>query len=195
MATIENIVYEMLTENTGTHFLDSGGEDGRHWQRNQKKSLADFQAETELELLDADSDYPNYYKSLFHHLVNSLEYLDQDTQDLQAWIDANPYHYLDNKDGRGHIIADIEDYMRMTYNQDLEPRCTYTFNFDNSLSQDIQFISLGDTYECNIIALCIHNGADARGGMTDYKIFKMDDEDLFLGDLYIEYVEGEEARA
>ena len=113
MATIENIVYEMLTENTGTHFLDSGGEDGRHWQRNQKKSLADFQVETELELLDADSDYPYYYKSLFHHLVNSLEYFDQDTQDLQAWIDANPYHYLDNKDGRGHIIEDIEDYMRM----------------------------------------------------------------------------------
>ena len=24
---------------------------------------------------------------------------------------------------------------------------------------------------------------------------KMDDEDLFLGDLYIEYIEGEEARA
>ena len=45
MAIIENIVYEMLTENTGTHFLDSGGEDGRHWQVNQKKSLADFQAE------------------------------------------------------------------------------------------------------------------------------------------------------
>ena len=71
----------------------------------------------------------------------------------------------------------------------------HKFNFDNSLSQDIQFISLGDTYDCDIIALCIHNGADARGGMTDYKIFKMDDEEQFLGDLYIEYVEGEEARA
>jgi hypothetical protein len=54
---------------------------------------------------------------------------------------------------------------------------------------------LGDTYDCDTIALCVHNGADARGGMTDYKIFKIDDVDLFLGDIYIEYIEGEEAIA
>ena len=27
---------KMLTENTGVAMCDSGGEDGRHWQRNQK---------------------------------------------------------------------------------------------------------------------------------------------------------------
>ena len=35
----------MLTESTGEHFLDSGGDDGRHWQQNQKKTLSDFESE------------------------------------------------------------------------------------------------------------------------------------------------------
>ena len=39
---IEQTIYNMLTENTGTHMLDSGGGSGRHWQRNQKKSIEDF---------------------------------------------------------------------------------------------------------------------------------------------------------
>ena len=33
----KQVIYNMMIENTGTHFLDSGGEDGRNWQRNQKK--------------------------------------------------------------------------------------------------------------------------------------------------------------
>lgn len=35
MATMDNLICEMLTENTGKHFLDSGGANGRNWQRNQ----------------------------------------------------------------------------------------------------------------------------------------------------------------
>ena len=41
----EQQIYNMLTENTGTHFLDSGGANGRHWQSNIKKSLEDFRRE------------------------------------------------------------------------------------------------------------------------------------------------------
>ena len=36
---IEQTIYNMLMENTGTHMLDSGGGSGRHWQRNQKNLL------------------------------------------------------------------------------------------------------------------------------------------------------------
>ena len=41
----KQVIYNMMIENTGTHFLDSGGEDGRHWQQNQKKTLKDFDNE------------------------------------------------------------------------------------------------------------------------------------------------------
>ena len=41
----KQVIYNMMIENTGIHFLDSGGEDGRHWQKNQKKTLKDFENE------------------------------------------------------------------------------------------------------------------------------------------------------
>ena len=33
----EQAIYEMLTESTGTHFLDSGGDSGRAWQQKSKE--------------------------------------------------------------------------------------------------------------------------------------------------------------
>ena len=35
MTSTTEIIKAMLTENTGVHFLDSGGDDNRRWQRNQ----------------------------------------------------------------------------------------------------------------------------------------------------------------
>ena len=63
----KEIIYKMLTENTGIHMCDSGGEDGRMWQRNQKKSYNDFDNEPEI---TKDDDL--IYKSLFHHLSNTF---------------------------------------------------------------------------------------------------------------------------
>ena len=59
----KEVIYKMLTENTGIHMCDSGGEDGRMWQRNQKKSFNDFKNEPEI---TKDDDL--IYKSLFHHV-------------------------------------------------------------------------------------------------------------------------------
>ena len=33
--TLSQTICDMLTENTGTHMLDSGGDNGRSWQQNQ----------------------------------------------------------------------------------------------------------------------------------------------------------------
>ena len=49
MKQTKQIIYEMLTEPTGKHMLDSGGNENRHWQRNQKMSLEDFENEEESE--------------------------------------------------------------------------------------------------------------------------------------------------
>ena len=68
-------------------------------------------------------------------------------------------------------MYDIEQYMKEKY--ELEPRVINTYNGECSLTQTLQFVALGDTYDSDIIALSIHNGADVRGGYTDYKIFKI----------------------
>ena len=39
---VKKTIYKMLTENTGTHFLDSGGASNRNWQRNQIKTIKPY---------------------------------------------------------------------------------------------------------------------------------------------------------
>ena len=189
----KQVIYNMLTENTGTHFLDSGGTNDRHWQRNQLKTIDDFDIEEEIQIMDKNSKYPYLIKSLYHHLIGSCEYLEKDNKDFINWINQNPYSWKDNQDGRcAGSMYDVEEYMSLTYGEDI--RTEYTYNWENNLSQNIQFMTVGDTYDCNIIALAIHNGADARGGLTDYKIFRID-EDYFYSfnedvEDYLEYIEG-----
>ena len=183
------IIYEMLTENTGMHMLDSGGASGRHWQRNQNKTIQEFEKEDVYKVIDKDSDYPYLVKSLYHHLVDSCEYLEQETNDFIKWVNEDQYDWANNPNGRcASSLCDIEEYMSLNYGDDT--RIEYTYNYNNNLSQDIQFISIGDTYDCDIVALSIHNGADARGGFTDYKIFKID-HDLFhyIYESYEDYLE------
>jgi len=178
---IEQLIYNMLTESTGTHMLDSGGGSNRHWQRNQLKSIDDFKNEPHI-TIENDGEYKYAEISVFHHLVNSLEYLEDETDHLIEWISEDPYSYRDNPDGRCISSIDtIEQYMTKNYANEgmFKVSHTNTYNGDCNLSQTIQFISVGDTYNCNIIALSIHNGADVRGGYTDYKLFEADIDSLY----------------
>tara|TARA_R110000764_G_scaffold58016_1_gene126157 strand:+ start:24 stop:608 length:585 start_codon:yes stop_codon:yes gene_type:complete len=173
----EQAIYEMLTESTGTNMCDSGGVSGRAWQRNQKKSLQDFKDEPTETIEDKETDYPFRTVSVFHHLVDSCTYLDEENKHLKEWINQDAYNWSDNPEGRcASSLEDIDNYMSETY--ELRTDCINTYNDECDLSQTLQFIRLGDIYDCNIIALSIHNGADVRGGYTDYKIFEID-EDFF----------------
>lgn len=72
----DNILYGMFVENTGRHFLDSGGAYGRNWERNQSKTIQDF--------LDSSGSVTAYtyhnrfdaevYVSTFHYLRDRLDY-------------------------------------------------------------------------------------------------------------------------
>ncbi len=178
---IEQVIYDMLTESTGTHMLDSGGGSGRNWQRNQLKSIDDFKNEPHV-TIENDGEYKYAEISVFHHLVNSLEYLEDETDHLIEWISEDPYEYWKNPEGRCISGMDtIEEYMAKNYaNDDMNlVHHTNTYNGDSSLSQVLQYISVGDTYDCDVIALSIHNGADVRGGYTDYKLFKINCESFY----------------
>jgi len=185
-------IYSMLIENTGTHFLDSGDNYGRHWQANQERTCRDFARDPVYRIYDLDTEYPYCEKSVYHHLVDSLEYLDQANKDLAAWVGADPYHWDKNPDGRClSSLDDVTNHMDLYHGfgagnngKNLDARVGNTYNGECDLTQTLQFVYLGDTYDCDIIALAIHNGADVRGGYTNYKIFRMD-TDLFH-DWYLE---------
>jgi len=174
----EEVIYGMLTENTGTHFLDSGGSDGRAWQRNGKKTLEDFRAEPEA-WLDG-GDYPDITKSIFWHLVHNLEHDAGLTAAYHAFAEAYPDEgwleinelWLDKLGVPGEG-GDFYSDARWTFN---------TYNFpDNWICNGTL---LGTTFGMggtDYLILQVHGGADVRGGYTRPQVFRMDEgKDAFI---------------
>ena len=171
MKTTKQLVYEMLTENTGKHFLDSGGTDSRGWQRNQKKTIEDFENEEE-ELYQLDAKYKEIHRtvSVFHYLTNNLEIdeICEEFNEIQEnsdnW-DADADVYGVSREAFEHIDSFFDVEIQGTFN---------TYNGDSDLSQILQGSNLTINDE-DYLLIQIHNGADARGGYTDAKLFKMEE--------------------
>lgn len=167
---VQRLVYRMLTEGTGVHMCDSGGADNRGWQRNQKKSIKDFMNEPE-ESYQFDMKYNEIHRnvSVFHYLCG-LE-LDEVCEKFNR-RNNNPADWEGELPGESiyGVSNRAAEWLQSNYEVNVE----YTFNTyngDSDLSQILQGSRLeidGDTY----YLIQIHNGADARGGYTDAKLFK-----------------------
>ncbi|MCK9567466.1 hypothetical protein M0R72_00790 [Candidatus Pacearchaeota archaeon] len=73
MANIKEIIAEMLTEDCGTHMLDSGGAYGRHFQRNQGRDFeSEKSTEVKFEIYNGKLDISMTH-NVYHWLVNRLE--------------------------------------------------------------------------------------------------------------------------
>jgi hypothetical protein len=168
----QNLIHKMLTTNTGIAMGDSGGDSGRQWQKNQGKSIKDFQDQAEAWL---DTKYGlDVTISVFHHLVKTL---DQD--ELCQKFNKLPCNDWDG-DFYGTSKKQCEwleknDFIKNPYRAEFN-----TYNFDSNLSQVLQgtFLRQGG-YVDDYVLLQIHGGADVRGGYTDAKLFKVD-SDYFL---------------
>ena len=158
--TIEQTFYGMLTESTGTALCDSGGTYGRHWERNQHKSLEDFKAEPEVEW----ARHGYYTVSVFHYILKCGLDLDDlchefNAQDVDDWhgeyygISAAGQQWLDE-----HGFNHERDWN--------------TYNHESALSQILQGTELtynGERY----VLLQLHQGCDARAGYTDARLFHL----------------------
>lgn len=169
----------MLVENTGKHFLDSGGESDRHYQRNANKTLKDFKKEP-AERYWSKGGYIYREVSTFHYLMN-------------FGIKVTPLCEQFNKRnvGAGNWDADTEAYgvskeawSWLTDNYEVSvTRVFNTYNGDSDLSQVVQGAFLlinGNEYAL----IQIHGGSDVRGGYTDARLFKYDE---FSGDFIPEW--------
>lgn len=160
-ATItEQVIYEMLTENTGRHMLDSGGEDNRSWQRNQVKSLQDFKNEARTNF---DVRYYEATLSVFHHLTEKLTYSPEYTEALNEYMEGSDAYLLE-------LVETFASHMgwRVIFSEN-------SYNRDSLLSQVIQY-TVYDTGSELLAALQIHGGADVRGGYTRPRIFSIESE-------------------
>ena len=168
---IEQTIYKMLMENTGTHMLDSGGGSGRHWQRNQKKSIEDFKKEPEATLgfdVSGDRIYLDPTVSVFHKLTKVLE-----EDELCKEFNAMKVNKWDSEKYYG-LSKEGEHFLFQNGFSACENRAGVwnTYNFENCFSQVLQGCDLEGEYTCdNYVLLQIHQGADVRGGYTDAKLF------------------------
>lgn len=177
----QKILSAMLKENTGRHMLDSGGSSGRHWQRNQAR---DFLQEPDASLeISAKHKEILVYINLFHYLDARLEYdkklsellaqfAERESEKYESWDDTQNrfVQWLDagqpkegQESGRGKYkgLVDLSN-----------ARSFYTYNDENMLNQDFVCTELSIDGEMYAF-IQIHNGADARGGFTAPKIFRL----------------------
>jgi hypothetical protein len=168
----QNRLYEMMTENTGTHFLDSGMDDGRHWQKNQKLTVNDFLARPKATL---DTKYGTYVTlDLFHFLNDRLELTNKAQEleaDFRAFVDDdNSLSYRD--------IETMETWAGFANEGTQKTDIANSYNWENYLSQTIQYVTFENSGRYFVL-LQIHNGADVRGGYTLPQVFEMSGEYAF----------------
>lgn len=181
MNNIQQLIYEKLTENTGKHFLDSGGSSDRHWQKNQSKTIEDFINEDEQIFgvaFNKEGKADEIFRtiSVFHFLAgngsnleldevskefNKLNELNDELADCEPYgVGVNAWSYLSEF---------IDEKNIHTWN---------TYNYDSDLSQTLQGASIqlfiDGQYE-DYVLIQIHGGCDVRGGYTDAMLFKCED--------------------
>jgi len=168
--SVESIIASMLKENTGTHFLDSGGAYGRHWQSNQTK---DFSKEPACQVT-ADEYGIEIDFNVYHYLTAYLDH-DEVCQHLESKLDKFA-ELPENADKCWlELMEDFAD-------QFTSYGTTNTYNYDNLLSQVLQYtmFSLTDDEYDVYILLQIHGGCDVRGGYTKPRIFRVTERDYFI---------------
>ena len=170
---LQNLIYKMVTENTGKAMGDSGDAYGRNWQKNKGKTLQQFLDGNEATLhitKDHEGNFEAYPTiSVFHYMLQSLE--------LDALCDA--FNDLPVNDWEGSYYGvSAEGDAWLTEHGFLMINEFNTYNHDSSLSQVLQG-TWGEFDGEPYVLLQVHGGCDVRGGYTDAKLFKIGDECVF----------------
>ena len=169
------VIAAMLSQNTGTHFLDSGGAYGRHWERNQKIDLAKEPSAT----LEIDAKYKeiSVTLSLYHFLTGAVTYLPNLDAAFQEFAEQPEYERESWEDTLNAFVSHLQDSGIDTEKQG----SFYTYNHDNLLGQDFVAHEFElDGTECVFIQS--HNGCDARGGFSTPHAFLKHDYDTQIYD-------------
>jgi hypothetical protein len=171
---VKQLIHAMLIENTGRAICDSGGENGRVWQRNAGKTLADFEAEPaaqlEISKWQREGEAAQYDAivniSLFHHLARALE-LDANCREFNALECGNwNGEFYGTDQGKCDWLLDNG----FTAKGDSFNSYNWSANFSQVIQgQILKYYDDDDLY----VLLQIHGGADVRGGYTDAKLFKL----------------------
>ena len=148
----------MFTENTGRDLLDSGGSNGRNWQRNSGRTSSEFLSAPRV-IFDGNDAYLDAFQFLNERLTYEPE------------LDSVFQAYYDTSDD--YATTDLELWPQTIGATGVN--VINTANYDEALSQVLQFSHFEyNGTEC--VLLQVHGGADIRGGYTRPKLFSVNDD-------------------
>lgn len=164
-----NIIANMLRENTGASFLDSGSAYGRHHERNQKRSFKSEPAAT--------VDFGHWIDvtvNVYHWLAERVtlaknldrqfrRFCDKPENTRESWL-ALSSMWLKHLGDQGKEIGGL-------YGEGA-PLVQNTYNGEDLLSQTLQFTLFRLDFTDYVI-LQIHGGCDVRGGYTRPRVFEV----------------------
>lgn len=168
---------QILTEEIRKYLGDSGGAYGYQYEKNRENGimkgiqLCDFSYNDESKECTLYPVIPVY---------DFLDYNCLETEECHM-IQKTLERVLEQRDIDPYSIWEVEEVMKELFNPTwIGPiNWEYTYNYDNVLSQDIQFLFFDYDFETEYILLQVHNGCDARSGMTKPRVFKLNDIEYF----------------
>jgi len=174
--TLEQTIAAMLTENTGTHMLDSGGAYGRNWQRNAGASLDDWRARPSATLEIYMREYNGKLTADLSPCVDIFHLLTGGALELDEF--CREFNKLPVDDWKGDFYGVSIRGAEWLENRGFVAHGDgfNTYNWASNHSQVMQGQELARESEWgeeNYILLQIHGGCDVRGGYTDAKLFKL----------------------
>ena len=173
MTTTAEIVAAMLKENTGTHMLDSGFGNGRHWQQNAARN---FEAEPE-GAIHCSGRWGELWvtANLYHYATQKLRFAPTWQARFEAYCEKADNErrstpWLELMGGFFDQLAEEGHKVTTPYGGDEGAMCVNSYNEENCLSQNVQlYVAEVDGEELYLVQ--VHGGADIRGGYTAPKAF------------------------
>lgn len=166
-----NIIAEMLKENTGNHFLDSGDIYGRNYERNKDR---DFDKENPVTL--KFSMYGNN-KIEINFSYNIYHWLNERVSFNEHFDNLFSEFSKDRDESWLELMEEFPEWLNDNGFETSDATTANSYNHQGLLSQVIQY----NVFTVNgymIVSLQIHGGCDVRGGYTKPRIFKTS-EDIF----------------
>lgn len=180
--TTEQIIIEMLTENTGSSLCDSGGAYGRNWERNQGKSFADQPTPTcrwstwRKDGVGSGKPEMSATISLYHWMAKCLEF----DPEMQKQLDEFSEREDMRDEGYLGIQEEFASHLHARDGHEKEPNTINTYNDPDhwDCSQVLQYVELyiEDAYEPSHLIVSVHGGCDVRGGYTAPMCFRLTEE-------------------
>jgi hypothetical protein len=156
----QSVIAKMLKENTGQHFLDSGGAYGRNWEKNQTRRF-DSEPAT---IMSIDQHDISITHNVYHFLKENVSYSAEWTAMFNRFAKRS-----ENRDeGWLALMEDFAD------KYGTEKYTVNTYNGNDLLSQVLQYTAFIAAHEW-VYLIQIHGGCDVRGGYTAPKAFTGDE--------------------